>query len=86
MEEAVKEIVSKFNEHILNPILLILVVISVILFFWGLMTSLLSGDTIKKEESRSKMLWGIIGLFIVFSAWGFLNLVDITLIKFAEPS
>lgn len=86
MEEAVKEIVSKFNEHILNPILLILVVISIILFFWGLMTSLLSGDTIKKEESRSKMLWGIIGLFIVFSAWGFLNLVDITLIKFAEPS
>lgn len=86
MEEAVKEMVSKFNEHILNPILLILVVISVILFFWGLMTSLLSGDTIKKEESRNKMLWGIIGLFIVFSAWGFLNLVDITLIKFAEPS
>ena len=37
------------------------------------------GDEAKRAEGRQFMLWGILGLVVLFSIWGFVNLLLSTL-------
>lgn len=46
----------------------------VIVFFWGVGRYIFSAGNQKSVESgRNIMVWGIIGLFVVFSIWGIVN-------------
>jgi hypothetical protein len=53
----------------------LLMSLSVVLFFWGIVKFIWQD---KKEEGKSHMIWGIIGLFVLFTIWG--------LVKFLQKS
>jgi hypothetical protein len=48
-----------------------------LVFVWGVVNYffLNSGDEKKREDGRQFMLWGIIGLVVLFSVWGLVNLL-----------
>lgn len=48
-----------------------------ITFIWGVANYffLSVGDEKKREEGKQFIFWGIIGMVILFSVWGFVNLV-----------
>lgn len=50
-------------------------------FIWGVVNYffLSGGDEAKREEGRKFVLWGLIGLVVLFSVWGFLNILLSTL-------
>lgn len=50
-------------------------------FVWGVVNYffLSSGDETKRAEGRQFVLWGILGMVVLFSVWGFVNLVLSTL-------
>ncbi|MDO8514655.1 MAG: hypothetical protein Q7S50_03875 [bacterium] len=50
-------------------------------FIWGVVNYffLHGGEEIKREEGRKFILWGIIGMVVLFSVWGFVNIVLSTL-------
>ena len=50
-------------------------------FVWGVVNYffLHGGDEGKREEGRQFVLWGIIGMAILFSVWGFVNILLSTL-------
>lgn len=50
----------------------IAIALAVLFFFWGLAVYILnaSGDPGKREEGRTRMIWGVIALFIIVSIWG----------------
>jgi len=50
-------------------------------FIWGVVNYffLNSGNEEKRAEGRQFILWGIIGLVVLFSVWGFVNLLLSTL-------
>ncbi len=50
-------------------------------FVWGIVNYffLHGGDETKREEGREFALWGFIGLVVLFSVWGFLNIMLSTL-------
>ncbi len=50
-------------------------------FVWGAVDYLFihGGDETKREEGRKFMFWGIIGLIVLFSVWGFVNIMLSTL-------
>jgi len=57
--------------NIVNVAIPIAVALAVLFFFWGLATYILaSGDTGKREEGRTKMIYGVIALFVIVSIWG----------------
>jgi undecaprenyl pyrophosphate phosphatase UppP len=58
--------------NIINIAIPIAVALAVLFFFWGLATYILnaSGDPGKREEGRTRMIWGVIALFIIVSIWG----------------
>jgi hypothetical protein len=50
-------------------------------FIWGVVNYFfLHGDEEgKREEGRKFILWGIIGMVVLFSVWGFVNIMLSTL-------
>lgn len=51
-------------------------------FVWGMVKYFFinnNGDEAKISEGRKFALWGIIGMVMLFSVWGFVNLVLSTL-------
>ena len=79
--KTIDEIIAVVTNEILQPIVQLLFALATILFLWGVVEFLISRDN---EEERDKgkrhMLWGAIGLVIMFSVNGILWV----LIHFAE--
>ncbi|MCK5589180.1 MAG: hypothetical protein KAI16_02620 [Candidatus Pacebacteria bacterium] len=80
MEEAVVTLAEKISSVILEPIIWLLVAASIIMFFYGFVMYFVNvASTSKKEEGRKHMLFGVIGLFIIFSVWGIINMIIATI-------
>lgn len=50
-------------------------------FIWGVVNYffLHGGEEAKREEGRKFVLWGFLGMVVLFSVWGFVNIVLSTL-------
>lgn len=76
---------SQYVDGIIN--LLNTVVVPVIFslafaaFIWGMVNYFFihGGDEAKRSEGRQFLLWSIIGMAVLFSVWGFVNLLLSTL-------
>jgi len=69
--------IDKLNSVIINPLLLLIfalgtmvMVYGVVEFMWGLQQ-----DTEHKESGKLHMLWGLVGMFIMISAWAIIKLI-----------
>ncbi|HBB43901.1 TPA: hypothetical protein DCZ46_02505 [Candidatus Campbellbacteria bacterium] len=70
-------IIDKIKTEIINPIIILLVAVAVGYFLYGLMEFIRNQDNEDAQESGKKhMLWGAIGIAIMFSVYGILNLVN----------
>lgn len=71
-------LINKITQEILNPVILLLFVLATILFVWGIIQYIIGsqGDTGKLKQGRDVILWGIIGMFIMASAWGFVAILQ----------
>ncbi|MCR4334232.1 MAG: pilin [Patescibacteria group bacterium] len=47
--------------------------VALVVFIFGIVKYIFVQE--KKEEARSLILWGIIGLFVMFSVWGLVNVL-----------
>jgi phosphate starvation-inducible membrane PsiE len=67
---------QKVNAEILNPLILLTFGVAFIFFLWGVV-KFLSSDAADKSrsEAKSAILWGIVGMFIMFSVYGIINFV-----------
>lgn len=77
----VEQLVAKFVTIIVNPILLFLFAIALLVFMWGLVDYLyhlnVKGEV--SDEGKQHMLWGIIGMFIMSSAYALVVLLGNTI-------
>lgn len=70
-----EEFLSKVVVEIVNPIILLLSVGAFIVFVWGIFEFVRNaGDGKKREEGRQAIMWGLIGLVVIFGAYGIVNL------------
>jgi|SRR3989344_6663359 len=78
--EDIDTLVQKLNTEIINPLIKFLFIIAFLIFFWGVFQFIRGGDnTEAKKTGKLHMTWGIIGLAIMFSAFGIINLLIGTL-------
>ena len=67
---------GKVVVQIINPIILLLAAGAFVVFIWGGYQFVAhAGDATKREEGRSALLWGLVGLVVIFGAYGIINLV-----------
>ena len=71
-----KELVLSVSFYVFNPIFSILFGIAFIVFIWGVIEYFLEHDS---EEAHTKgkhhMMWGIIGMFIMFAAFALVRVI-----------
>jgi hypothetical protein len=61
---------------LLRPIVPLLIGAAVVVFIYGVLTTMLSEGGDKKEEGKQYMFWGIIGIFVMVSVWGLVAIVQ----------
>ncbi|MFM2330895.1 MAG: hypothetical protein RLZZ26_402 [Candidatus Parcubacteria bacterium] len=66
---------GRIVDQIVNPLILLLGAAAFVLFIWGVFEFILHADDEgKREEGRKAIMWGLIGLVIIFGAYGIINL------------
>lgn len=67
----IEELVQRIIKLVINPLIMLLMVVGTVVFLWGLVEFLMSPDNEEKRSTgKQHMMWGIIGLFLMASAWG----------------
>ncbi|MGC9602787.1 MAG: hypothetical protein ABSE76_03575 [Minisyncoccia bacterium] len=71
-------LVNNLVNAIINPLMLLLFSAGLLVFFWGVIEFLLAlnvnGST-SKEDGKQHMLWGLIGMFVMVSAYAILGFI-----------
>lgn len=76
---SISELISRINEQIINPLIGLLFALALLYFLWGGVQFLMNVDNEEKRlQGRDHMLWGVIGMFIMVSVWGILEVVTNT--------
>ena len=67
----------------MNPIIYLMIGVAVVVFLWGIVEFIAKFDNEEvKERGKQNMLWGLIGMFIMFGVFGIIKLI---LVTFALP-
>ncbi len=61
---------------IFNTAVYILVALAVVFIVWNVVMVLIRGsDPVKKTEALQNIGWGVLGLFVIVSIWGLVNIL-----------
>lgn len=72
----INSLLGKINEFILNPIIILLFVVALVVFFWGLVEFIYkAGSEDGRETGKRNMIWGIVGMVVMVSVYGIIRLV-----------
>ncbi len=72
--EVLNKFLGKVTTEIINPLILLLSAGAFVVFLWGVFEFVVHAeDGGKREEGRKAILWGLVGLVIIFGAYGIIN-------------
>ncbi len=67
---------AKVNRQIINPLILVLFALAFVQFFWGLFVFFKAKQEEKDlTQGKRSILWGIIGMVIMVSVFGIIQLI-----------
>lgn len=79
-EADIVTLMGSINRVIINPLIVFLFALAVVYFVYGLVRYLLTPDNEEiRTSSKSHMLWGIFGMFIMIAVFGIMNILLKTL-------
>jgi hypothetical protein len=75
-EASVVTLMKSINKVIINPLILFLFALALVYFLYGVAQYILNSNNEEvRKKSRSHMLYGVIGLFIMVAVFGIMNLI-----------
>lgn len=67
---------AKIVENIINPAILLIFAVALLVFLWGVLQFVRKADDEKaRETGRNQIIYGIIGMAIMISAFGILHFI-----------
>lgn len=74
--KTVADFLNFFTCLISKSVIPLLIAAALICFIWGVLTFILhADDETKRKEGKLFIMWGIIGLFVMVSIWGLVNIL-----------
>lgn len=67
-------IVNTIIGGMLTPIITLIVSGAVVVFLWGVF-KFIKSEGKEKEAGKDMMVWGIVGIFVMVSVWGLVNIL-----------
>lgn len=65
-------------QNIFNYLIPILITLGVVYFVWGVVRYVIADGEEAKTKGRDSMIFGIIGLAVIVSMWGLVNIITST--------
>jgi uncharacterized membrane protein YidH (DUF202 family) len=63
-------------DNIVNPVITLMIALAIIYFLWGMFNFIRNAESSdERKKGGMNMLWGALGLFIMVTAYGVLNLI-----------
>lgn len=73
-------LMGRINRAIINPVIILMFVVAVLIFLYGLVEFLAQANNEEiRNTGKRHMLWGIIGIAIMISVFGIMQLIISTL-------
>ena len=73
--EAANSLLDKIESIILFPLMTLMMAIALLLFLFGAFELVLgASDETARSKGKSHMLWGIVGMLVMISAFAILNI------------
>ena len=69
------DIFSMIN-RVLNILVPLFIAIAVVYFIWEVFQYTIAADEEKKKLAKVQMIYGIIGIFVMVSVWGLVNILQ----------
>ncbi len=64
------------SANILNPLIVLVFAIAFLVFFYGIFQFVSkAGESSERESGKKKIIYGLIGMFVMFSAYGLIRIV-----------
>lgn len=77
--EAAEQLLSKFKDYIIYPLILVIFAAGFFMFIWGLVQFIIDlDDGAHREEGIEHMKWGIVGMLVMVSVYGIIALLSNT--------
>lgn len=71
------EIINKLITQIINPVIGILFVLAIAIFFWGIIEFIWNaGNEEKRTTGKSHIIWGLVGLLIMATVRGIIEILQ----------
>jgi uncharacterized membrane protein YidH (DUF202 family) len=71
-----ERLLQNILDNIVNPIITLMIGVAVVFFLWGVFDFVHNAESADKRKTGGiHMLWGAVGLFIMVTAYGILNLI-----------
>ena len=73
----VEQLVGKFVEVIINPLLALIFAAGLLVFVYGIVEFLwgLSNETDAKNTGKKHMFWGVVGMFVMVAAYAIIAII-----------
>jgi hypothetical protein len=65
---------DRVNQAILNPIITLIFAVSTVYFIYGVLL-LIGSDGKSRDQGKKAVTWGLVGIFVMFSVYGILNIL-----------
>ncbi len=72
--QAFGNVLNPIIDHVVNPVVMLMFAIALVAFVYGVL-QLVWGDDSKRDDAKRAIWMGVIGMFIMVSAWGIIHLV-----------
>lgn len=78
--ETIESLLGKISQTIINPVINFLLVLATLVFLWGVIQYVIAGESsTKTEQAKRQIVWGLVGLTIMASAWSIVKIIQATL-------
>jgi len=83
MTTAADNLINLIGQAIIDPLFLLFFSLALLIFVWGAFVYVLKADDVEERKKGGRaMFFGIIGMVIMFTALGIINLLSATIEAF----
>lgn len=75
--DTIQTLLGKISAKIIFPFVNFLLVLATLVFLWGVIQYVIAGDSAdKSQKAKQQIVWGLIGLTVMASAWAIVDVIE----------